>query len=1109
MIRRTKSLATAAALLLLGAAALLPAASSAASAKPAWKLVASPLPANFAPGAEGVGLSGPMYTVLATNVGAKATSGPVTISAALPSGITVAKTGIESSPPGSLTGNCAETAQTVSCELNGSLEPGRFVLLKLIVDISPSAPEETLITEASISGGGATPEVTSAPTAISSSLIPFDFLPGAAGFSAPINGEDGAPITQAGSHPYQMTVDLGLPSKKLSKSLLNNGHPHDIYTDLPRGLVVDPAASPVLCTEAELTHENAGGGASPDGNCPPASQVGTVAVTTVISGPVASTDPLYNMVPPPGVAASLGLDALGVSIYIHILGGVRSDGDFGLSAAVENVQGFGANPLFNSQVQLWGDPSASAHNGLRGNCANFGGTCPTEPQDTALLTMPSQCSGSPAEFKLRADTWEQPGVFKERGYESADLAGNPVATDGCNQLEFEPSVEAKPTTNLAESPTGLDVNLHQPQDFDLEALSTAALREATVTLPVGMTLNPAAAAGIAGCSASQIGLLSAIGQTPVRLSKEPNSCPDASKLGTVEVTSPAIAQRNAEHKLELDPETGQPIPEPLKGSIYLAKPFENPFDSLLAIYLVIEDPKTGIIAKLGGKITADPNTGQLVTRFQEAPQLPLEDVRTHFFGGARAPLISPPLCGTHTTTTTLVPWSSPEGADAHPSDSFATSAFPGGGNCPTSAGQAPNAPAFSAGTIAPVAGAYSPFVLKLSREDGSQRLSGLDTTLPPGLIGKLAGLKLCSEAQIAAAKAREAPNKGAVEKASPSCPASSEVGTLNVGAGAGPTPLYVQGHVYLAGPYKGAPLSLAVITPAVAGPFDIGAVTIRVALNVDPKSAQIHAVSDPFPTVLEGIPLDVRSAAIELPRPDFTLNPTSCDPMAITGNAATVPGQLAPLRSPFQVGGCSSLGFKPKLELRLKGGTKRGGHPAFQATYKPKAGDANVKSLVVRLPRSAFLDQAHIRTICTRVQFAAKACPKGSQYGYITAWTPLLEEPLKGPVYLRSSDHNLPDLLFDLHGIIDVEVATRIDSVKGGIRASIESAPDAPLSKVVLNMQGQKKGLIVNSRNLCKGANRAQVELEGQNGKVSDSKPELKPDCGGRGGKGRGKRGHK
>jgi len=388
-------------------------------------------------------------------------------------------------------------------------------------------------------------------------------------------------------------------------------------------------------------------------------------------------------------------------------------------------------------------------------------------------------------------------------------------------------------------------------------------------------------------------------------------------------------------------------------------------------------------------------------------------------------------------------------------------------------------------------------------------MTKFSAVLPPGVLAKLAGVSKCPDAAIAAADSKT----GIQEKASPSCPASAQIGRTLAGAGVGSVLTYVPGSLYLAGPYHGAPLSVAAITPAVAGPFDVGTVVVRVALALDPVTGEAHvdgAASDPIPHILKGIPLKLRDLRVYADRPDFTINPTSCDRLraaaTLFGSAQDVfnPADDIPvaLSTPYQAADCQSLGFKPRLALSLKGGTKRGGHPALTATYVPRKGDANIKGLVVRLPRSAFLDQAHIRTICTRVQFAADNCPKAAQYGYIKAWSPLLDEPLQGPVYLRSSNHKLPDLLFDLHGLVDIEVATRIDSVHGGIRATLENAPDAPLTKVVLTMQGAKKGLVVNSRNLCGGTNRANVEFEGQSGKEASADPALKPDCGG-------KRGHK
>jgi hypothetical protein len=1075
-------------------AALAPAAEAAPA--PAWTLSLTPMPANFAPGEVS------QYIAVATNVGGGVTTGePTRLETTLPAGVTpIAVNGHNSDPASPPDIACAIAAQTVSCETSGAVHPGQLLQYQMQVEVPPGTEEGPVEAKSSVSGGGAAQQASTSTTSeISPDPLPFQIL---SGFTAPLTDEDGSAATAAGSHPYQSTVDFGFPTEVAGIQLTGAGHPRDIFTELPRGLLGNPAATPVLCTELELTA----------GKCPDASQIGILSITTVvgeISAIAPGTSPLYNMVAPVGSVASFGTSVAGVGYFIHILGGVRTEGDYGLEGVGRDTLNPSANPIFHVEAQLWGDPSASTHDKIRGQCREVDTSCPVAAQKTSFLTMPSECSGKPLPFEVRSNSWEEPGVFKDAQYASADPEGNPVSVDGCNGLEFKPTIEAQPSTNLAESPSGLDADLHQPQNLDLDSSSTAALKDISVALPEGMTLNPSAADGLQGCSSAQVGMITAVGQSPSHFDKALPSCPDASKIGTVEVSSPALAKRDAEHKVELDPETGEPIPDPLEGSVYLARPFDNPFGSLLAIYLAIEDKeKTGIVAKLPGKITADPNTGQLVTTFSDGPELPIEDVRLHFFGGARSPLITPPLCGNHTITAKATPWSTPEGADVTTTDTFATSAFPGGGACPTSAGAAPNAPSFSAGTLAPQAGAYSPFVLKLLRSDGSQRLSGVDATLPPGLIGKLAGLTQCSEAQIAAAKAREAPNMGAAELASPSCPASSQLGTVDVSAGAGPTPLHVQAKAYLTGPYKGAPIGIAVITPAIAGPFDLGTVVTRIALYINAESAQVHAVTDPFPKLLEGIPLDVRGASLKLDRPNFTLNPTSCEPMAINGNASTFAGGLASLRSPFQVGGCSSLGFKPNLDLRLIGGTKRGGHPALKATYKPRPGDANTKGLVVRLPRSAFLDQAHIRTICTRVQFAADSCPAAAQYGFVKAWTPLLEDPLEGPVWLRSSNHKLPDLVFDLRGQIDVEVATRIDSVNGGIRARIESAPDAPLTKVILHMQGQKKGLIINSRDICQGSNRADVEMEGQNGKVADSKPQLKAKCGGQG-KRHGKHGHK
>lgn len=873
--------------------------------------------------------------------------------------------------------------------------------------------------------------------------------------------EDGSIDTQAGSHPYAYTVsfDLNLheDAEETPEGILSG-----LEVDLPPGLLGNPLATP-RCTGAQFEGQTT--------NCPTDSQIGVVHIREAQLGLI--TNPVYNLVPGLGVPASIGFSLAGKNSFQEA--SIRSESDFG--ATVSDI----TLPTNNIKIQsvsetIWGEPADHGHDPERGLCIigslpeceeAYGGT------PKPFLTLPTACN-EPLQSTVRVESLEEPGVVQSKSAFSLDQAEEPVGLDGCNALEFEPSISSQPTTNLADSPTGLDFDLHQPQNEEVEGLATAALKDVTVTLPEGMSLNPSAANGLEACSESQIGFLA--GKEGIHFSEEPQSCPDASKVGTVDVSTPPV-----DHKL--------------LGSVYVAKPFDNPFGSLLAIYLAIEDEQTGVIAKLAGKVEPDSKTGQLKTTFTESPQLPLEDVEVHIFEGARAALKTPLACGEYTTTTSMTPWSTPEGVDAHPSDSFATSLAAGGsGPCPGNEAGAPNKPGFSAGTIAPQAAAFSPFVLRLARPDGSQRLSGIDATLPPGLTGKLAGIPYCPEAAIAQAKGREAPNQGVVEQQSPSCPAASEVGSVTVGAGAGVSPFYAQGHAYLAGPYKGAPLSLVFITPAVAGPFDLGAVVVRAALNVDPETARIHAVSDPLPSIIDGIPLDLRSISLKLDRPSFTLNPTSCDPMSITGSSLALTGQGAALTSPFQVGGCQALKFKPNLSLKLKGGTKRGDHPALTATLRAKPGEANTADVAVSLPRSEFLDQAHIKTICTRVQFSAGAhpgdgCPKGSIYGQATAITPLLDHSLSGPVFLRSSSHNLPDLVIALHGQVDIVVDGRIDSHKGGIRNSIEAAPDAPVTRFTLSMQGGKKGLLVNSRDICRSRARASVQMTGQNGKPHDFAP--------------------
>ncbi len=912
-------------------------------------------------------------------------------------------------------------------------------------------------------------------------------------FDITFTNEDGSPATQAGSHPFAVTTGFRLETTiDPTYGEAPDGQLKTLRVKLPPGFIGSAIAAPRCATVDFLTqHEDA------SIDCPDSTAVGvSKAYLLSATDNLPFVSPVYNLAPPPGVAVKVGFYAFQVPVTIEI--GVNQEPPYNVSAGLVNVSQ--AVEVYGGGLTFWGNPANAAHDPLRGKCLQktnsvsdeyiSKGICPTNAPDLPFLTLPRSCQG-PLETSYEAVSWQEPfaapfkgSVLSHDNAEPSNLQG----MTGCSKLGFSPTIESKATTSQAETGTGLDFSV----EFNDEGLTNPSglaqsdIKEARVTLPEGVTINPSVGEGLAVC-------------TPADLKRETlnsapgEGCPNASKLGTLLLETPLI-DRSVEGSVFLaqqdDPGTTTP------GA-------ENPFDTLIALYMVLKSPTLGVLIKLPLKIEPDPKTGQLVTTLVDNPQVPFSRFVFHFKEGARAALVTPSQCGTYETKAEFVPWANPSEVLTTTS-SFEVTSGVGGAPCPPG-GVPPFHPEFQAGAVNNNAGSFSPFNMRLIREDGEQDMTKFSSILPPGELGSLRGVDKCPDSAIAIAKSKT----GRQEKASPSCPANSLIGHTLAGAGVGGALTYVGGQIYLGGPYHGDPLSVISVTPAVAGPFDAGTVVVQLALTLNPRTAEVEvdgAASDPIPHILKGIVLKVRDLRVYVDRPNFTLNPTSCNESSakatlfgsnidVFGPADDVPAALS---SRYQAANCLNLGFKPSLALNLKGGTKRGGHPGLVASYTPRKGDANVKGLVVRLPRSAFLDQAHIRTICTRVQFAADACPPAAQYGSIRAWTPLLDEPLEGPVWLRSSSHKLPDLVFDLHGLVDIEVATRIDSAKGGIRASLENLPDAPLSKVVLKMQGGKKGLIVNSRNLCGAVSKANVEYGGQNGKEAKANPAMKPDCGGK-----------
>ncbi len=961
------------------------------------------------------------------------------------------------------------THATVECTREDSLAPqDAFEPVQVVTSVGKNPPD-LLVTKGEVSGGGSAPASASDEYTIPNPAVGFGFK----AFETEVLDEFGDDYTKAGGHPFSAGATLEFNThvrveKEPAVTEASNGSPRVVRTDIPPGFIGNPEAIAELCPS--VTHVL-------NEECPTGSVVGTIFVKHSI-GETQEDKPIYAIEPEHGVVAQF---AFKVARYVYTLAPeLRPESGYAIALVTPPLAKY--PEIFSASVKLCGF-------GAEVGTAEAGGQVvkrclsPGDPGATSIpfLTNPTRCSGGPPTTVISADSWEEPGNFVSKAF-----TGPPLTE--CDQVPFEPEISLQPTSRRADSPTGMDVELTMPTAGLEDPFGTAQanLKSATVTLPVGMAVNPSAAHGLGACTLAQIGI-SAAGVP----NANPVACPESSKVGSVEAKTPLLE-------------------ETLRGDVYIAKQSANPFGSLLALYMAIESPERGILVKLAGRVAPNPVNGQLTVSFDDNPEVPVASVRLHFNGGERAALINPPLCGTYGggnggpsgIEAALSSWSAADPENPSPGEivrsvsAFTIDEGPGGGPCPSGA----LAPKLSAGMLDAQAGSVSPFTLRLHRDDGTQRFRAVDVTMPRGLVAYLKGVPYCADAVLASIPT--AAGAGAAQVAAPSCPAASRVGTVIAGAGAGTSPFYLDtGKAYLAGPYKGAPLSLAVVAPAVAGPFDLGNVVVRTALRVDPETAQITAVSDPLPTILEGILLDVRDIRINVDRPNFTLAPTNCEPMSVSARVTGELGATATATAPFQVGGCEKLKFKPDLKLRVHGKTRRGAYQRLAATltYPKGTGYANIASAALTFPRSIFLAQEHIRTICTRVQFAADQCPKGSIYGKAKATSPLVDYALQGPVYLRSSSNPLPDVVVSLKGPaqqpIEIDLVGRVDSKNGGIRTTFAQAPDAPVTKFTLQMRGGKKSLLVNSRNLCKGTQRATVRMQAQNGLSRNFRPVVRNDC--------------
>jgi hypothetical protein len=920
----------------------------------------------------------------------------------------------------------------------------------------------------------------------------FGFLPGSEGFDAAITTEGGAPATEAGSHPVALTLSAGFKPAPAGEPF-TEGDLRDLSFELPPGLIENPLAVPT-CSQATFhTPRQSPWEASLSGeSCSDRAQVGILTLRSSYAGGETRSFGIFNLAPPPGAPSELGANPYGAPV-VFVPSIRQADGEFGLTLETRNVSQL--VDVSRIELTIWGVPWAIQHNDRRGNCLNelepdfgwakcsVGRPGKSENAPVAYLTLPTSCD-APAAFTARAVSWQ--GGTKASATDQAL-----EALSGCETLPFEPETIAQLSDPRASSPSGYE--------FDIEVDSTgitnprfrapSPLRKAVVRLPEGVTINPSVGAGLGVCTPEQYAA-----ETP---SSPPGAgCPNESKIGDFTVESPVVAGR-------------------LEGAIFLAAPFRNPFGSLISIYLVAKSIDRGILVKVAGRLDPDPGNGNLVATFDKLPQLPYSEMRIHFREGQRSPLATPPACGTFFTKADYTPW-----RDAslvrHASLPLQIASGVGGGPCPR--GLAPFVPQAKGGTLNSRGGAFSPFYLHLTRNDTEQEIVSYSATLPPGLLGKVAGIPFCSEADLA----RAAHRSGVEERDNPSCPAASLIGRTLSGYGLGPVLSYAPGNLYLAGPYNGSQFSVVAIDAALVGPFDLGTVIVRSAIRVDRNTGQVSidaTGTDPIPHIIDGIPVHLRDVRAYIDRPNVTVNPTSCEPFSLASalNGAGVrlgdrsDDTLATATSPFQAFDCASLGFRPRMSLRLVGATKRGAHPSLRAVVRPRPGDANIGAAKVALPPSLFLDQGNIETICTRAQFAAGRCPKGSVYGHARAFTPLLDEPLEGPVYLRSSENPLPDVVFALSGRgFEIDLVGRIDSSEGGIRGTFDGIPDAPATKFVLRMRGGKRGILVNAaKDVCAAPPFADARFRGHNNLGWVFRPGVTAKCGGkkkRGGR-HGKRG--
>ncbi len=942
--------------------------------------------------------------------------------------------------------------------------------------------------------------------------------------------EDGTPDLQAGSHPYEVRNNMEFNSHFIRAEANADsmylrepdGTLRDLKVDLPPGLVGDPNATPKKCTLQELLEGREKQGEEGVG-CPSQSLLGQFEVNwdPHVFGYDQFIEPVYNMVPPHGDAAQFGIEYAGTEIFIS--SSPLAGGDYPIQATVVGAPP--EAPVLRTQLTLKGvlTPCARVHAGsgryASGACTATGGEREFElepARSKAFLTLPTACNG-PLRATVEMDSYEEPGHWTHAEAITRNSAGVPLRLTGCSKLVFPPSISVAPDTSDASSSSGLIVGVHVTQTaaFDPGGLAESALRDTTVALPEGVDINPSVGNGLEACSEGLAGFEIGHGvegsgfeefnpesepgvktatftPTPVEsLLPGVSFCPNGSKVGTVKIKTPLL-----EHELE--------------GAVYLASQDANPFQSLLAMYLMIEDPVSGSTIKLAGEVrlceaagqvidgVSCQGLGQIITTFENAPELPFEELQLHFFGGERAPLATPSRCGTYTTTAIFTPWDGNGPVTAV--SSFQIEHGPAGGPCPGAS--LPFSPSLTGGAINLQAGAFSPFTLTMNRKDGEQNIQSVEAHLPPGVLGVLPNIELCPEPQA---------NLG-------ECGPNSLIGETTISVGIGNQPYTVSGgKFYLTGPYNGtgactvgeagcARFGVTFEVPAKAGPYDLAntlsnhpacdCVLVRGKIELNPETAAITLTSNPpgtpdaIPTSIAGIPLEIQHINATTTRADFQFNPTNCNKMQVTGTIDSSEGGVDTIGVPFQVTNCASLAFAPKFAVSTSGKTSRadGASLSVKLTYPnaPFGSQANIKQVKVELPKGLPSRLTTLQKACTAAQFHANpaGCPAASVIGHAKAITPLVPVPLEGPAYFVSNGAEaFPNLIVVLQGYgvtIDLVGDTFI---KAGVTSStFKTVPDAPVGSFELTLPEGPFSALSAPGNLCTEKLTMPTEFVAQNG---------------------------